>query len=146
MRKDEAKLHHISEADRSSYVRLAVVKANYATSGGGYWFKRVVMPNWEVAVLEFVNLKSSSPFQRKSTTALRERILGELRNKLGGVTNRNLRDISGVDGRLKASDTAVRREIETMKAYGLIEPRKPTADERKRFKLSQTVREVLVPV
>jgi len=146
MRKDEAKFHHISEADRSSYVRLSVVKANYATSWGGYWFKRVVMPNWEVAVLESVNLQSSSPFQRKSITALRDRILSELRAKVGGVTSRNLRAISGVAGRLKASDAAVRREIGAMKEEGLIESRKPTADERKRFKLSQTVREVLVPV
>jgi DNA-binding MarR family transcriptional regulator len=104
------------------------------------------MPNWEVAVLESVNLKSSSPFQRKSITALRDRILSELRAKVGGVTSRNLRAISGVAERLKASDAAVRKEIGAMKEEGLIESRKPTADERKRFKLSQTVREVLVPV
>lgn len=144
MRKEEAKHHHIAEEDRSSYVRLAAVKANYAASGGGYWFKRVVLPSWEVAVLDSVCLHSPSPFQRKSTTALRDRILEELRKKHGGVTARNLRDKSGTSGALKASETAVRREIEAMKEAGLVELRKPTAAERKQFKLLSTVRDVLV--
>jgi hypothetical protein len=45
---------------------------------------------------------------------------------------------------LKASEAAVRREIEAMKEVGLVELRKPTLSERKQFKLSTTVREVLV--
>jgi hypothetical protein len=144
MRKEEAKHHHIAEEDRSSYVRLSAVKANYAPSGGGYWFKRVVMANWEIAVLESVCLHSPAPFQRKSVTALRDRILEELRKKHGGVTARNLRDKSGTTGVLKASEAAVRREIEAMKEAGLVELRKPTAAERKQFKLLSTVRDVLV--
>jgi DNA-binding transcriptional ArsR family regulator len=144
MRKEEAKHHHIAEEDRSSYVRLAAVKANYASSGGGYWFKRVVLPNWEVAVLDSVSLHSPAPFQRKSVTALRDRILEELRKKPGGVTARNLRDKSGTTGVLKASEAAVRREIEAMKEAGLVELRKPTVAELKQFKLSTTVRHVLV--
>ncbi len=144
MRKEEAKHHHIAEEDRSSYVRLAAVKANYAASGGGYWFKRIVLPNWEVAVLDSVSLHSPAPFQRKSVTALRDRILDELRKKHGGVTARNLRDKSGTTGVLKASEAAVRREIEKMKEAGLVELRKPTAAERKQFKLLSTVRDVLV--
>lgn len=65
MRSDEAKLHHISEEDRKSYVHFANVKANYAASGGGNWFKRVVLPDWEVAVLDPVTLVSPSRFQKK---------------------------------------------------------------------------------
>jgi hypothetical protein len=145
MRKEEAKSHYISEAERSSYVRLSAVKANYAASGGGYWFKRVVMPNWEIAVLQSVTLNSHSPFQRKTTTALRDRILEVLRNKPGGTTGRNLRDMAGMAGVLKASENAIRKEIDAMKEFGLIDQRKPSPDERKRFKLSATVREVLVP-
>ena len=145
MRKEEAKSHYITEAERSTYVRLSAVKANYAASGGGYWFKRVVMPNWEIAVLESVTLNSHSPFQRKTATALRDRILEVLRNKPGGTTGRNLRDMAGMAGVLKASENAIRKEIDAMKEFGLIDQRKPTPDERKRFKLSATVREVLVP-
>jgi len=144
MRKEEAKIHHISEDDRSSYVRLAAVKANYAASGGGYWFKRIVLPNWEIAVLEPVTLHSPEPFQRKSVTALRDRLLNEVRLKPGGVTMRNLRDKSGTTGVLKASETAVRKEVAAMMEVGLLEQRKPTVAEQKQFKLSSTVRSVLV--
>lgn len=146
MRKEEAKIHHISEDDRSSYVRLAAVKANYAASGGGYWFKRIVLPNWEVAVLEPVTLHSPEPFQRKSVTALRDRLLNEVRLKPGGVTMRNLRDKSGTTGVLKASEAAVRKEVASMMEVGLLEQRKPTMAEQKQFKLPSTVRSVLVAI
>ena len=144
MRKEEAKHHHIPEDDRSSYVRLTTVKANYAASGGGYWFKRVVLPTWEVAVLESVTLHNPPVFQRKATTALRDRILEVLRMKHGGVTIRNLRDLSGTAGSLKASEAAVRVEITAMLEAGLIDRRKPSPEERKRFKLAAPVKEVLV--
>jgi hypothetical protein len=144
MRKDEAKTHHIPEEERSSYVRLAAVKANYAASGGGYWFKRIVMSNWEIAVLEPVTLHTPTPFQKKSVTALRDRLLNEIRNKQGGITMRNLRDKSGTTGVFKASEAAVRKEIIAMLEVGLLDQRKPTADERKQFRLPSTVKTVLV--
>jgi hypothetical protein len=144
MRKDEAKTHYIPEEERSSYVRLAAVKANYAASGGGYWFKRIVMSNWEIAVLEPVTLHTPAPFQKKSVTALRDRLLNEIRNKQGGITMRNLRDKSGTTGVFKASEAAVRKEIIAMLEVGLLDQRKPTADERKQFRLPSTVKTVLV--
>jgi hypothetical protein len=146
MRSDEAKLHHISEEDRKSYVRFANVKANYAISGGGNWFRRVVLPDWEVAVLEPATLVSPSRFQKKAVTALRDKILAELRVKAGGVTMRYLRDIAGIKGRLQASEEMIRKEVVAMLNDGLIESRKPTSVEKKQFRLAPTVREVLVPL
>jgi len=127
-------------------VRFANVKANYATSGGGNWFRRVVLPDWEVAVLEPATLVSPSRFQKKAVTALRDKILAELRVKVGGVTIRNLRDIAGTRGRLQASEEMIRKEVVAMLNDGLIESRKPTALEKKQFRLAPTVRVVLVPL
>lgn len=144
MRDDEAKTHHIPDDDRRNYVRLENVKANYAQTGGGFWFKRKFLPDWDVAVLEQIHVYSSSIFESKSKRALRDRILTELRRKKGGVTERSLRDMAGKTGVLKASDASVRKEVQTMLEDGLIERRKPSDMERSQHKLSGGVREVLV--
>ncbi len=146
MRKDEAKAHHISESERQTYVRLENVKANYSHTGGGYWFKRAFMPEWEVAVLTPAKLFSAALFEAKATSDLRDRILDQARKKCGGLTARHLRDISGVGGVLKASDGVVRREVEAMLEDGLLDRREPTPEERKKFRLAGAVREVLVPM
>ncbi len=144
MREAEAKTHHVPESERLMYVRLENVKANYAQTGGGYWFKRRYLQDWDVAILEQQALYSPSHFESKGTHALRDRILVELRKKIGGVTERALRDMAGKDGLLKASDASVRREVQAMLEDGLIERRKPTEQERRQHKLSGGVREVLV--
>jgi hypothetical protein len=144
MRDDEAKNHHVSSTERSEYVRLENVKANYARTGGGYWLKRVYMSDWDVAVLEPVYLQSKSLFQTKEKSDLHDKILHELRKKHGGVSERRLRDMAGKDGVLSASDSKVRTAIDTMLEEGVIERRTPTSEEKKLHKLSGQVREVLV--
>jgi len=144
MRDDEAKNHHVSSTERSEYVRLENVKANYARTGGGYWLKRVYMPDWDVAVLEPVYLQSKILFQAKGTSDLYDKILRELRNKHGGVSERRLRDMAGKDGVLGASDNKVRQAIDAMLGEGVIERRTPSSEEKKLHKLSGQVREVLV--
>jgi hypothetical protein len=114
MRDDEAKNHHVSSTERSEYVRLENVKANYARTGGGYWLKRIYMPDWDVAVLEPVYLQSKSLFQTKGVSDLHDKILRELRKKNGGVSERRLRDMAGKDGVLGASDSKVRTAIDAM--------------------------------
>ncbi len=146
MREDEAKAHHVPLSERTDYVRLENVKANYARTGGGYWFKRAFMPGWDVAVLEQTYLHSKSVFEAKGVSALRDRILAEVRKKPGGVTERKLRDMAGKDGPLKASDQKVRVEVGTMLDDGLLERRAPSPDERKQHRLGGAVREVLVPL
>ena len=144
MREDEAKNHHVSSTERSQYVRLENVKANYAPTGGGYWLKRVYLPDWDVAVLEPVYLQSKSLFQTKGSTDLHDRILRELRKKHGGISERKLRDMAGKDGVLNASDSKVRIAIDVMLEEGVIERRLPTPEEKKLHKLAGQVREVLV--
>lgn len=95
MREDEAKTHHIADSDRRNYVRLENVKATYAQTSRGGWFKRKFLSDLDVAVLEQTNVYSSSIFESKSIHALRDRILTELRRKNGGVTERSLRDMAG---------------------------------------------------
>ena len=96
-----------------------------------------------VAVLEQVALYSPSIFEAKGTHALRDRILSELRKKPGGITERHLRDMSGKNGLLKASDASVRKEVQSMLEDALIDRRKPTDAERRQFKLGGGVREIL---
>lgn len=144
MREKEAKNYHVSDVERSTYLRIENVKANYAKTGGGYWLKRTYLADWEVAVLEKANIYSSSIFQSNSTTDLRQRILDELRKKPGGITERKLRDKAGKTSVLKASDAKVRVEIGEMLEEGLIVSRPPTPDERKTHRLPGQVQEVLV--
>ena len=143
MREAEAKSHHIPDSERFQYVRLENVKANYARTGGGYWFKRKFLQDWDVALLEQVALYSPSLFESKSTHELRDRILVELRKKPGGVTERSLRDMAGKNGVLKASDANVRKEVQAMLEEGLVARRKPSDAERQKHKLSGGVREIL---
>lgn len=144
MREDEAKRHQVPLVDRNRFVRLENVKANYAHTGGGYWFKRQFMPDWDIAVLDAAVLWSSGLFEGKAQGALRSRILDVVRKKPGGVTARSLRDQAGKTGELKASEKTVRAEIEDMLSEGLLDRRPPTQTERRDHKLAAAVREVLV--
>lgn len=146
MREKEAKSHHVPLSERGNYVRLQNVKANYARSGGGFWFKRIFLPDWEVAILEQVPLYSSELFATTGTSALRDRILMEVRKKPGGITERQLRDKSGKNGVLKESDNRVRREVDAMVEDGFLDRRAPTPEERKRHKLPKQIGQVLVAV
>jgi len=146
MREEEAKLHHITDSERLQYVRLENVKANYAQTGGGYWFRRKFLKDWDVAVLEQVALFSPNLFESKRAQALRDLILAELRKRPGGVTERFLRDMAGKSGILKASDASVRKEVQAMLEDALIERRKPSEQERRQHRLAGGVREVLAPI
>jgi hypothetical protein len=144
MRDDEAKTVDLQGVDQSRYVCLRNVKANYASNGGAYWFKRTTLGDWGVAVLEQVLLLPSMSTVGKGPSALRQRILDKVNGKLGAVTMRALRGQAGKDGILKASEKAVRAEIDAMLEDGLLVLRPPTADERRVHRLSGQVREVLV--
>jgi hypothetical protein len=144
MREDEAKQHQVPLADRNKFVRLENVKANYAHTGGGCWFKRHFMSDWDIAVLDEAALWSPGLFAGKAQGALRSRILDVVRKKPGGITARSLRDQAGKAGELKASEKTVRAEIEDMISEGLLDRRPPTQAERRDHKLAAAVREVLV--
>lgn len=145
MRESEAKEYDLQGKDRSDYVCLLNVKTNYAATGTRRWFERVVLPNWGVAVLQSVLLFPAVSTGSASRVSLRRRILDVLRAKPGGVSIRALRDKSGKDGPLGASEKAVRTEIDEMISSGEVLQRPPTADERRIHRLGGQVREVLVP-
>lgn len=145
MRPDEAKAHQVSESDRNQYVRLENVKANYARTGGGYWFRRTHLQDWDVAVLEHVSLLATSIFQGKAQSNLRQRILEEVMKKPAGLTVRKVRDMAGRDGSLGASEAKVIMAIKRMLEDGALEVRQPTGEERKVYRLTGQVKEVLVP-
>lgn len=145
MREDEAKGLDLKGEDRSDVVCLRNVKANYAATGSCYWFKRVYLPGWGVAVLEQIMLLPVQGSARGGKAGLlRQRILDKLISKPGGVTLRSLRGQAGKDGPLGASDMAVRAEIDRMLDDAVIVQRPPTDDERRIHRLGGQVRAVLV--
>jgi hypothetical protein len=145
MRENEAKEYDLQGNDRSDYVCLLNVKTNYAAEGARRWFERAVLPDWGVAVLQSVLLFPAVSTGSASRVSLRRRILDVLRAKPGGVSIRALRDKSGKDGPLGASEKAVRTEIDEMISSGEVLQRPPTAEERRIHRLGGQVREVLVP-
>lgn len=145
MREDEAKGLDLKGADRRDFVCLRNVKSNYSASGSFYWFKRVYLPDWGVAVLEQIMLLPVQGSARSGKAGLlRQRILDKLISKPGGVTLRSLRGQAGKEGPLGASDMAVRAEIDRMLDDAVIVQRPPTYDERRIHRLRGQVREVLV--
>jgi hypothetical protein len=144
MRENEAKEFDLGGSDRNQFVCLRNVKANYASSGGAYWFKRFPLSSWGVAVLEQVMLFPAKGGVRSGQSALRYRILDMLNSKPGGISMRAMRDQAGKHRALMASEKAVRAEIDEMLDDGQIVLRPPTAEERRIHRLGGQVREVLV--
>lgn len=138
MRPDEAKKFDITSDDAKNYVRLACVKANYGPSDGEWWFKKVSIPDWGTAKLEPVNLFKASSFPNYS--ALQTRIIGVIRNSPRPVTERNLRDMAGMAGPLKASDAEVRRTIGRILGEGIVVRRDITPQERSQHRLSSNAK------
>lgn len=142
MKKDQAKAHSVTESERLQYVRVQAVKANYADPSAGFWFKKRVLEEWGVAVLEPATLRTAVKPLKRAAADLRTRILEML--QVRPMTARQLRDRAGRDGDLQASEDKVRLEIQQMLDDGLIERRKPSDHEKRLHKLPSATREVLV--
>lgn len=143
MRDGEGRKYHVY-GERSRYIRVEVMKANYGPVDTGWWFRKEPVPGWDVAVLKQVRLSSGLPFEGKAKSALRERILELVQRKPGSMTERRVRDLAGKDGELEASEGRVRAEVRSMIEEGVLEARAPTADERRRYKLAMQMKQVLV--
>jgi hypothetical protein len=143
MREEEAKRHYIPELDRPSWVRVQNVKANYAPSGGGWWFKRVVVQGWDIAVLEHQVLASTAEFTSTKQANLQRKILDHIRQNPGS-SKRAVRDRAGRKGIFGISDRELMATVDRMVDEGLLDARPPTAEERKRLGISGQVREILV--
>jgi hypothetical protein len=140
MRENEAKELGISNSDRSNYVCLNVVKANYGKSNVSWWFEKTVLPDWEAVVLKPVTLFKRSLFPNHNQ--LTDRILGKVRQEPAQLTERKLRDLSGKSGELKATEAEVKRTLNRLVQEGILVKRPPTASERKLHRISQNIKEV----
>jgi AAA domain/Primase C terminal 1 (PriCT-1) len=143
MREEEAKKHYVPESERHNWVRVQNVKANYAQSGLGWWFKRMVVPGWDIAVLEQQILATTMDFTSNKRAVLQRKIIDHLR-VYPGASKRAMRDRAGRKGVFGVSDRELMAEIEKMLESELLTARAPTPEERRTWKLNGQVREVLV--
>lgn len=141
MREDDARTYQISDADRKKYVKLECAKSNYSNQGADWWFEKLTLPEWQVAVLKPTSLIKPmfSPGQAKQK--LRQKIIDLLTNS-PGRSARYVRDLAGQKRSLGASEKEVLSALDALLAEGRLERRKPTPSELAQHKL-QKGRELL---
>ena len=142
MRKDEDKTVGISDADRTAYASLAIVKNNYGPTGEVIWFKRV--PFDGVGLLEQVVLNPQATIT-KAAANIEMRIEVFVSSHPGRYSRTKLRDTQSgkTSGPLKASKAEVDRTIDVLLADGRLINRTPSAQERAAHGLGPRVTHVL---
>jgi hypothetical protein len=142
MREKEAKRFGLSDAERKVHVSLNVVKANYGATGTSWWFKKVPIIGWQAIKLEPVVLLPQG--QMANFSVLSRKIMDLIKANLGRMSERSLRDkYSGLNGKLAASETEVKRTLQRLLDEGNVIRRAPTDHERKSHGLSHNVKEIL---
>jgi hypothetical protein len=142
MRENEAKRFGLSDADRKQHVCMSVVKANYGPQGGNWWFKKDFIQNWHAVELTPVFLLPKS--KAATHSSLTRKIIDIVKGKPGQLTSRAIRDrYSRIDGQLGASERDVRNALQRALEEGVLVQRAPTDQERKLYRLSPNMREVL---
>ena len=142
MREKEAKHFGMSDAERKEHVSLNVVKANYGPSGTSWWFKKVSVQGWQAIKLEPVFLLPKS--QMATLSQLSRKISDLIKDNPGRITERALRDkYSGLNGKLAASESEVKRTLQRLFDEGNVIRRSPTDEERKLHSLSHNVKDIL---
>jgi hypothetical protein len=142
MREAEAKTFGISNADRTSYASLAIVKNNYGPTGEVIWFKRV--PFDGVGLLEPIVLNPQATIT-KAAANTEMRIVVFVSANRGRYSRTKLRDTQSgkTSGLLKASKGDVDRAIDALLADGQLINRPPSAQERAAHGLGPRVTHVL---
>ena len=142
MREKEAKYYGLSDDDRKNHVCMQVVKANYGPSGGSWWFKKEVIPDWHA--IELVPVFLLPKGQAATQSVLDRKIIDIVKVSPGQLTARSLRDrYSGTSGQLGVSEQKVRDALRRLVMAGSLILRPPTKAERDRYRLSSNTREVL---
>ena len=118
-----------------------MVKANYGSSNQQWWLRKEVVDQWQVVELVPVFLLPKGQAQVQS--ALVRRIVEMVKAEPGKLTRRALRDRSGVKRALAASECDVGDALQRALEDGLLTLREPNEGERRQYKLSPNVREVL---
>ncbi|WP_396189461.1 AAA family ATPase [Flavobacterium sp.] len=142
MRPEEAKDFSIDPKERNEYVCLTTVKSNYGKSGATWWFKKRYLPDWQTITLEPVTLYKQSLFANHN--ALSQRIIDKVNHNPAQLSERRLRDLAGKNGEFKASQAEVMRSLDRLLEEGTVVKRPPTVVERKAYRISSNVKEVLV--
>jgi len=119
----DAKKYGVSVDVRKSYVKLSVVKNNNGPTGNEYWFKRVHMPDYAVAVLEPVTLTAPEKTGGVNTD-LRKRIIDVIAQGNGEITENKLKPMATKTGRLKASQSEMFDTLADLIREGLIRKEK----------------------
>ena len=142
MTKAQASQYGIGDAERTSYVALTGVKANYTPQGQEFWFKRIGFD--EVGLLEHVTLQ---PPAGKSTSryTLAAKILEEVRGSPGRYSKTKLRDqFQGKSkGPWKATKAEIESAVEELLEAGQLMNRAPSVEDRKKYDHGSQVRQVL---
>lgn len=142
MRPQEAKRFGFDDDQRKAHVCLSVVKANYGNGNQQWWLRKEVVQGWQVAKLVPAYLMPKG--QAQTQPSLVKKLLDVIKRHPGQLSSRALRDrYAGVSGELGASEREVRGALERALQEGQVIARAPTDEERKRYRLSPNIREVL---
>lgn len=141
MRKAEAKVFGITEADRTKYASLTVVKNNYGPSGTTHWFKRFSYD--EVGLLQHTILsRPSAPL--KGLAAVESAIHNFITSNPGRFSKTYVREnYFGKNGPFRASKADVEIAINKLLDDGRLKQRPPTKSERETYSLGRCVQNVL---
>jgi hypothetical protein len=141
MRPSEAKVFGLSDDARKELVGLTVVKANYGPSNQKWWLRKEVLQGWQVVELEPAFLLPKGQAQMHST--LTKKIIDLVKRKPCQLSMRGIRDHAGTKRELGASERDVVATLKRALEEGSLILRVPTPDERKSYKLSVSVREIV---
>jgi hypothetical protein len=141
MREKEAKHFGFNDSQRKQHVSLSVVKANYGKSDQQWWLRKDVVQRWQVVELVPVFLLPKG--QAQTHSLLVRKIVDMVKAEPGKLTRRALRDRAGVKRSLGASEREVGDALQRGLDEGLLVLREPTEAERKQYRLSPNVREVV---
>ena len=141
MRPDEAKTYDKDEYERSDYVCLTNVKANYGKTGGAWWFRKESVPDWQIGTLVPEVMYSTKLYPQFS--ALSQRIIDQVKSRPGLLTRARLKLMAGKSGVLGASENKVTAAIDRLIDEGELTLESVTKEQRAERGLSANVNVVL---
>ena len=141
MRPEEATTFGKEEYERSDYVCLTNVKANYGKAGGTWWFHKESIPDWQIGTLVPETLYPAKLYPQFS--GLSKRIVDQVNSRPGTLTRARLRDMSGKSGVLGASEKEVKATIDRLIDEGELILEALSKEQRAERGLSANVKEVL---
>ena len=129
VKQEQTKLELDTETAKE-FVALRVIKSNYSETGRIVYLKKTLAPGWGVAYP--VPIQVSAP-QKKVVPSLLDRVVSAVAAEPGRYTRSKLRNLAGVNGVFKASDTKVRVAIDEAIESGQLIERPATPQEVSAF-------------